>query len=143
MNRREFLKKSLESIVIGSIPLISGCGKNPFKPEELSLSISKSEWYTTTHKTDTGLTFDIVRLKISGSTNGDRVTYLNYGDGLIEEPELKLSKTKEFREDVPVRFTNSADNIPRKYHTVVTSYKENDKISIEIESEEELIFLQN
>ena len=29
MNRREFLKKSLEGIVIGSIPLISRCSKNP------------------------------------------------------------------------------------------------------------------
>ena len=32
MNRREFLKKSLEGIVIG-IPLISSCGKNPLKSE--------------------------------------------------------------------------------------------------------------
>ncbi len=32
MNRREFLKKSLEGIVI-SIPLISGCGKNSSKYE--------------------------------------------------------------------------------------------------------------
>lgn len=29
MNRREFLKKSLEGIIIGSISLISSCGKNP------------------------------------------------------------------------------------------------------------------
>jgi len=29
MNRREFLKKSLEGIVIGSVPLIYNCGKNP------------------------------------------------------------------------------------------------------------------
>jgi len=28
MNRREFLKKGLEGVVIGSILLISGCGKN-------------------------------------------------------------------------------------------------------------------
>lgn len=34
MNRGEFIKKSLEGIVIASsIPLISGCGKNPFGPE--------------------------------------------------------------------------------------------------------------
>lgn len=29
MNRREFLKKTLEGIILGSIPLISSCGKNP------------------------------------------------------------------------------------------------------------------
>lgn len=33
MNRREFLKKSLEGIVLGSILLISNCGKNPVEPD--------------------------------------------------------------------------------------------------------------
>ena len=33
MNRREFLKKSLEGIVICSIPLIYNCGKNPVNYE--------------------------------------------------------------------------------------------------------------
>ena len=33
MNRREFLKRSLEGIFIGSILLISGCGNNPVSPE--------------------------------------------------------------------------------------------------------------
>ena len=32
MNRREFLKKSLEGIIIG-IPLIYNCGKNPVEPD--------------------------------------------------------------------------------------------------------------
>ena len=36
MNRRQFLKKTLEGIVIGSIPLISKCSKNPVEsPQEL------------------------------------------------------------------------------------------------------------
>lgn len=72
MNRRQFLKKSLEGIIIGSILLISGYTKNLAKSEteELILSISKTEWYTTTNKTDSGLIFGYVRLKISGSTNG-------------------------------------------------------------------------
>jgi len=33
MNRREFLKKSLEGIVIASVPLISSCSKNPVDSE--------------------------------------------------------------------------------------------------------------
>ena len=145
MNRRLFLKKGLECIVIGSILLISGYTKNPAKSEteEIILSISKTEWYTTIHKTESGLTFGIVRLKISGSTDGDRVTYLNYGDGLISEMELKLSEAKEFDEDVPVKFTHRADNIPRKCHTVITAYKENNKVSMEVESEKELKYLPN
>ena len=33
MDRREFLKRSLGGIVVGSVLLISGCGKNPLKSE--------------------------------------------------------------------------------------------------------------
>ena len=33
MNRREFLKKSLEGIIVSSIPLISSCEKNPVSPD--------------------------------------------------------------------------------------------------------------
>ena len=38
MNRREFLKKGLEGIIVG-IPLIYNCGKNPVEPESEKLSI--------------------------------------------------------------------------------------------------------
>ena len=45
MNRREFIKKTLEGIVIaggiGSIPLISGCGKDPVSPDDDLESITK------------------------------------------------------------------------------------------------------
>ena len=41
MNRRQFLKKSLESIVITSIPLISSCGKNPVSYELEDIFIDK------------------------------------------------------------------------------------------------------
>jgi len=39
MNRRQFLKRSLEGVVAVSIPLIYGCGKNPsgFNTEERSV----------------------------------------------------------------------------------------------------------
>ena len=33
MNRREFLKKGLEGIIVASIPFISRCSKNPIKSE--------------------------------------------------------------------------------------------------------------
>ena len=54
MNRREFLKKSLEGIIIGSIPLISSCGKNPVESEsELnnnSIVKDNIEYYMQTNK---------------------------------------------------------------------------------------------
>ena len=59
MNRREFLKKGLEGIVIASsIPLISGCKKNPAESEPDSIlninSIIKDniEYYMQTDKKD-------------------------------------------------------------------------------------------
>ena len=54
MNRREFLKRSLEGIIIGSIPLISSCGKNPVESEsELnnnSIVKDNIEYYMQTNK---------------------------------------------------------------------------------------------
>ena len=38
MNRREFLKKGLVGVVLGSIPLISNCGKNPVNSNTGSIS---------------------------------------------------------------------------------------------------------
>ena len=35
MNRREFLKRGLEGIVVGSVPLISNCNINPFRSEKI------------------------------------------------------------------------------------------------------------
>lgn len=43
MNRREFLKRSLVGIVIGSIPLISSCEKNPVKSNKLRMC--PDAWY--------------------------------------------------------------------------------------------------
>ena len=43
MNRREFIKKSLEGIIIGSIPLIyNNCDKNPLKSESQYIFIDKT-----------------------------------------------------------------------------------------------------
>ena len=54
MNRREFLKRSLEGLyIVSSIPLISSCSKNPVKSEPVnSNSIIKDniEYYIQTDK---------------------------------------------------------------------------------------------
>ena len=50
MNRREFLKKSLEGIIIGSIPFINRCEKNPVKStlqtDYFPLKVGNSWTYT-------------------------------------------------------------------------------------------------
>jgi hypothetical protein len=110
--------------------LLSGCLNN-----EPILSLSYLEWSTTT-KVIGDLTFGYVHLNLSGSTTGDKVTVITYGDGIIDESELDLDQDKKFSQDIVIKFTHAADNIPRKYSTVLTAYKGSSTTKISLESEE-------
>jgi len=126
------MKKLLILILIISLPvfLLAGCLNN-----EPILSLSYVEWYTTTEVTG-DLTFGDVHLNLSGSTTGDKVTVITYGDGIIDELELDLDQDKKFSKDIVIKFTHAADNIPRKYSTVLTAYKGSNTTKISLESEE-------
>jgi len=126
------MKKLLGLILIISLPifLLAGCLNN-----EPILSLSYVEWYTTT-KVIGDLTFGYVHLNLSGSTTGDKVTVITYGDGIIDELELDLDQDKKFSQDIVIKFTHAADNIPRKYSTVLTAYQGNNTTKISLESEE-------
>ena len=126
------MKKILVLILIMVLPvfLLSGCLNN--KP---ILSLSYVEWYTTTEEIG-NLTFGHVHLNLSGYTTGDKVTVITYGDGVIDELELDLDQDKKFSQDIVVKFTHAADNIPRKYSTVLTAYKGSNTTKISLESEE-------
>ncbi|MBA7566492.1 hypothetical protein ES695_12020 [Candidatus Atribacteria bacterium 1244-E10-H5-B2] len=126
------MKKILVLMLILLLPvfLLSGCLNN-----QLILSLSYVEWYTTTEEIGE-LTFGYVYLNLSGSTTGDKVTVITYGDGVIDELELDLDQDKKFSQDIVIKFTHAADNIPRKYSTVLTAYKGSDTTKISLESEE-------
>ncbi|MCJ7657021.1 MAG: hypothetical protein MUO55_04480 [Candidatus Atribacteria bacterium] len=126
------MKKLLGLILIISLPvfLLAGCLNN-----EPILSLSYVEWSTTTEEKG-DLTFGYVHLNLSGSTTGDKVTIITYGDGIIEELELDLGQDKKFSQDIVIKFTHAADNIPRKYSTVLTAYQGNNTTKISLESEE-------
>ncbi len=126
------MKKILVLMLILLLPvfLLSGCLNN-----EPILSLSHIEWYTTTEEIE-DFTFGYVHLDLSGSTTGDKVTVVTYGDGIIDELELDLDQDKEFSQDIVIKFTHMADNIPRKYSTVITAYKGSISTSISLESEE-------
>lgn len=110
--------------------LLSGCLNN-----QPILSLSYVKWCTTTEVIGE-LTFGHVLLSLSGSTNGDKVIVISYGDGVIGEIELDLDQDKRFSQDVTTHFTHAADNVPRKYSTIITAYKGNYTTSINLESEE-------
>jgi hypothetical protein len=117
-------------ILLLSVFLLSGCLNN-----QSILLLSYAEWYTTTEEIG-NLTFGYVHLDLSGSTTGDKVTVITYGDGIIDELELELDQDKKFSQDIVIKFTHAADNIPRKYSTVLTAYKGSISTSINLESEE-------
>lgn len=117
-------------IIVSFVFLCSGCLNNgPI------LTLNNIEWYTTNEQTDS-LTFGYVHLNLSGSTTGDKVTVITYGDGIIEESELDLDQDNKFSQDIVIKFTHAADNIPQKYSTVLTAYKGYYSTKINLESEE-------
>ena len=121
------------TLVVGmSIFLFVGCLSLNNEP---ILSLSYVEWYTTTEEID-NMVFGNVHLNLSGSTTGDKVIVITYGAGLIGEMELDLDQDKRFAQEVIIQFTHAADDIPRKYSTVLTAYKGNYTTSINLESEE-------
>ena len=121
------------TLVVGmSIFLFVGCLSLNNEP---ILSLSYVEWYTTTEEIGE-LTFGYAYLNLSGSTNGDKVIVITYGDGVIGEIELDLDQDKRFAQEVIIRFTHAADNVPRKYSTMLTAYKGSYTTSISLESEE-------
>jgi len=126
------MKKILVLMLIMLLPvfLLSGCLNN-----QPILSLSYVEWYTTTEEIGNS-TFGHVHLNLSGSTTGDKVTVITYGDGVIDELELDLDQDKKFSQDIVIKFTHAADNIPRKYSTVLTAYKGSNTTKISLESEE-------
>jgi len=126
------MKKFLVLILIISLPvfLLSGCLSN-----QPILSLSYVEWYTATEEMG-NLTFGYVHLSLSWSTTGDKVTVITYGDGVIDELELDLDQDKKFSQDIVIKFTHAADNIPQKYSTVLTAYTGSYSTSINLESEE-------
>jgi len=100
------MKKLLILLLIMVLPvfLLSGCLNN-----QPILSLSYVEWYTTT-KVLGDLTFGYVHLDLSGSTTGDKVTVITYGDGVIDELGLDLDQDKKFAQDIIIRFTHEADS---------------------------------
>ena len=117
-------------IIVSFVFLCSGCLNNgPI------LTLTNLEWYTTNEPIGS-LTFGYVHLNLSGSTTGDKVTVITYGDGLIGELELDLDQDNKFSQDIVIKFTHAADNIPQKYSTVLTAYKGYYSTKINLESEE-------
>ena len=100
--------------------------------DEPMLSLSYVEWYTTTEEVAGGFTFGFLHLKLAGFVNADidKVTVETWGDGLLNETEISLFTPKckdcywsAFNDDVEIAFTHEADQVSRRYKTVLKAYK--------------------
>ena len=97
---------------------------------ELTLIISTAEWSLTYENTG----FGYILLRIGGYTNGERVTVLTSGDGLISEHELQLDEDKHFNEIVTIAFSHIGYTPPVQVDTTVTAYRGQEKIEVTLES---------
>ena len=104
-------------IVVMVFLFFSGCSY-----ESPVVALTHIEWYTTTETID-DFTFGFVHLSISGTTSGDKVTIITYGDGVILEKEIDLDQNNQFNEEVTIAFTHMVDDGPRIYSTTLTAYK--------------------
>lgn len=98
--------------------------------KNIEVYISTAEWYLTRNKMGGG----DVNLKLSGSTNADKIAIRTSGDGALSDNDLILSSSK-FNEDRVVSFTATA--IPAssfKQFTVLVAKKGNDVFEVKIES---------
>lgn len=99
----------------------------------LTLSITSSYWYLTRNNIGGGN----VNLKISGSTNGAKVTVRTYGDGVINDENAELNSTKNFNDDIVISFT--ATNVPStefEASTLIKAYKGTDTLVVTLKSGE-------
>ena len=85
MNRREFLKKSIGGVVLSSIPLISGCEKNPVSYNgygAISIKTEKSTYIWQQEESNKVLHINSILENSSKS-----IYYSNVGDGYNSESE--------------------------------------------------------
>jgi len=101
------------------------------KKDDATLRITDSQWYLTRNILGGGE----VNLKISGSTNGDKVTVRTYGDGVIFDENVELDSKKNFNKDVGISFT--ATSVPSgefEVSTKVMAYKGSDTLVVPLNS---------
>ena len=114
----KMVRRNVSYIIVVIVFLFfSGCSY-----ESPVVALTHIEWYTTTETID-DFTFGFIRLSISGTTNGDKVTIMTYGDGVILEKEIDLDQNNQFNEEVTIAFTHMVDDGPRIYSTTLTAYK--------------------
>jgi hypothetical protein len=113
------LKRSIILFVLVGIGmfLISGCKQST----DSMLSVSRAEWRLEQLSTGSGALY----LKLVGSTTGEKVEIMTFGDGLIEMKELRLSDGQKFNEDVEIAFSHAGFTTPVTFETLLKASSSN------------------
>ena len=96
-----------------------------------TLQLTKQDWYLTINEHGGGF----ISVSLTGSTNGDSLTILTRGDGLLYDYKIPLNSNKQFNQDVSISF--SANSVPSgsfKEPTYILVYRGNDTLRVNLES---------
>jgi len=97
----------------------------------VTLNLTKQDWYLTRFSVNGGC----ISVGLAGTTNGDSLTILTRGDGLLSDYKIPLNSVKEFNQDISISFT--ATSVPKGFFTEPTYllvYKGNDTLRVNLES---------
>ena len=102
-----------------------------------NISVTSSNWFTTTSGNLTDGLFGNVFLSISGTTNADILTIESYGDGDINETPLLLDSNNNFNDTIGISFTFFGSTVPTgefESSTKIKAIKGNDTLVVTLNS---------
>lgn len=106
----------------------AGCVGCRVHPDGLTLTITTAEWYLQ-HDS-----WDFIKLRITGSTSGDRVTIMTYGDGVGFELGLTLDENKNFNQVVTIAFSHERYTPPVQFETTVKAFRGSETTEVKLQS---------
>jgi len=118
------------SIVFLLVVSVGFVGCKEIVIDELTLNITTAQWLLEHGPGE----WDSIELRITGDTNGDRVTIMTYGDGVRNELELTLDANKQFNQVVTIQFSYAGYYPPVQTETTVTAYHGSEFKSVKLYS---------
>lgn len=91
------MKKFLQFLLLVGVSLACSKEADQNKP---AITITNSQWYLDEFLYGGGT----VNLKISGSTDGEKLTVRTFGDGVVSDENVELDAHKNFNKDIVIRF---------------------------------------
>lgn len=91
------MKKILLFLLL--VSMFSACSKESGQNKS-AINITDCKWYLTEFLYSGGT----VNLKISGSTDGQKLTVRTFGDGVVSDENVELDAHNNFNKDIVIRF---------------------------------------